>query len=177
MGLLKTIRSKRNLRHLRRKEAAAQSNASPEVDKTYEFHVTVTSTPKEYSLDSTKSFNWLTHQVDDFEMTDCGTADDTLSRDGTNTDMSYEYTPSDGDGWAWLSSLVSCWGPSSAVNKTDDPTFASSCDETEESSQAPSMSRLDQVLKLPPMKKTVSDITSAASMDDSDSDSESDNGD
>eukprot|EP00578_Thalassiosira_sp_NH16_P030523 CAMPEP_0181078808 /NCGR_PEP_ID=MMETSP1071-20121207/1686_1 /TAXON_ID=35127 /ORGANISM="Thalassiosira sp., Strain NH16" /LENGTH=121 /DNA_ID=CAMNT_0023160153 /DNA_START=397 /DNA_END=762 /DNA_ORIENTATION=- len=78
------------------------------------------------------------------------------------------------DGWAWLSS---CWGPTLVKTTDDDPTFQSSYDSsctsngTEESSQ-PSMSRVDQVLKLAAVTSDVSDITSAASID-IDSESES----
>lgn len=126
----------------------------------------------------------------DNSSTSRSTADDTLPTQDDGTDNSYNApTPADetdnsynamtpvDDGhetrWEWL---FSCWRPS-LVNKTDDLTYQSSYndDGSGESSQ-PSLSRIDQVLKVPLMvdeiSEAISDVTSVPSIDDSDSDSE-----
>ena len=80
-------------------------------------------------------------------------------------------------GWGWiLSSLTSCWGgsPCSVSDKTDSLSAASESNSyaTGDGSES-TASRLDVMLKLPPMNDDISDITSLPSIDDDDSDSDS----
>ena len=137
----------------------------------------VTSHPKEYSRDSIRTFNWVTNQMDDFEISDDNTADETSSDDSDPTSSKSTKKPSNhvsesAGGWAWISL---CWG-SNAVKVTDARSYQSSNedddDDASNGSSQPSLSRVDQVLALPAMADDdISDITSVASIDDSDSDS------
>lgn len=139
----------------------------------------VTSHPKEYSRDSIRTFNWVTNQFDDFEISDDSTADETSSEDDdsdpTTSTPTKKYSNHESEstgGWAWISL---CWG-SNAVKVTDARSYQSSNDEDDDDasndSSQPSLSRVDQVLALPAMADDdISDITSVASIDDSDSDS------
>lgn len=178
MGLLKKIRSKRSMRpiRLRRKKSAAAvvgSEASSDDgagDRAWQYQVTAT--PKEYSREPSRGyFDWLTNKMDDLGNAG-GSADETDTSKPHNAchPVELHVPPGTYDGWAWLSS---CWGPTlvKTDNTTDDdPTFQSSYDSscasdgTGESSQ-PSMSRVDQVLKLAAVTSDVSDITSAPSID------------
>lgn len=135
----------------------------------------VTSHPKEYSRDSIRTFNWVTNQMDDFEISDDSTADETSLDDSDSpTKKPSNHGSSDGTGgWAWISL---CWG-SNAVKVTDDARSYQSSNEDDDDdasngSSQPSLSRVDQVLALRAMADDdISDITSVASIDDSDSDS------
>ena len=134
----------------------------------------VTSHPKEYSRDSIRTFNWVTNQMDDFEISDDSTADETSLDDSDSpTKKPSNHGSSDGTGgWAWISL---CWG-SNALKVTDARSYQSSNedddDDASNGSSQPSLSRVDQVLALRAMADDdISDITSVASIDDSDSDS------
>ena len=139
----------------------------------------VTSHPKEYSRDSIRTFNWVTNQMDDFEISDDSTADETSCDDSDPTSSPTKKPSNHGSsegtgGWAWISL---CWG-SNAVKVTDARSYQSSNEDDDDDDDASnessrhSLSRVDQVLALPEMADDdISDITSVASIDDSDSDS------
>lgn len=174
MGLLKKIAAKPSLQSVYRKRKAAEAklkgNGDQEQLSSAQF--IVTSYPKEYS-----------------DTSSCpGCTDSTTSSDA-NTDPNNKQidttSPPDcnenSGGWSWL---ISCWGSSFLGSKlqTDDRTYqsTSSSSSNEEDDEdvdggsgdsSHSMSRIDTVLNLG-KPDDVSDITSAASVDDSLSDSE-----
>ena len=182
MGLLKKIRKRPSLRSLcrRRKNteaSKAQATACKEYDNDdgssqhlfgediIDNETQSTSIPEEGLY-----FNWLTKQMDDFEVPGCASSSDDSA--------SYNKCPNKHDesngGWI-LMILSACLG--SSYNKTteDEPTYyvstTTSYDHDEEENDddvesAHSMSRINQVLELPSSANDdISDITSTASID------------
>ena len=184
-GLLKIIsRSPRRRKRKHVKAASGTRQKKKQCSDGNRMQFEVTSTPKEYSSDMFRSFNWLTKQMDDFQVSDCGSGstDDTASScvdddeatdpTVTNAHGNRVYPCDKFSAWEWI---MSCFG---SVNKAADhdderrTEYESSYEVDDddvgsgESSQ-PSMSRINSVLKLPAMADDVSDITSVASVDDS----------
>jgi len=178
---------------MRRKAKLAAADAIAAVNKELElekeqmkqdyWEIRVTSNPKEIPRDfnPAQSFNWLTNKMDDFlssfheDFDGSGGMKD--NENGTSTvNMSAATSKDDmSSGCGWLGH---CWGSPYLMNKVaggedTDPTYESSYDDdgSGDSSQ-PSLSRIDQVLEVDALFDTVSDITSAPSIDDSDSESE-----
>lgn len=144
---------------LRRKSKGAEDAPPPHPTKTeYEFRVMAN--PKEHVDESPSA---------------CDESFETAATDETDDNTVGASATSDKTGWRWL--LSTCLGDtyedSAIAASNDHPSLEASYDGTGESS-VPSMSRLDQVIELNNKTKAddVSDITSAASVDDDDSDSE-----
>ena len=201
MGLLKKMRSRPSLRSLyprrssKPKAAAAATEAdAADIHDTQSWVVNVTSTPVAHSR--TRSFNWLTNEVDDFECDLDYPSDETASScqvtakegavqpaaDGQSTSVDQPTAGADDPdaGWAWLLMPSCCGSPDLTTNEADDLTYASSDDSTIQSSckddgsgdsSQHSESRINHLLKLA-RSDDVSDVTSAASIDDSGSDSD-----
>ena len=169
MGLLKKIAAQSVYR--RRKAAEAKLKGDGDQEQLSSAQFIVTSYPKEYS--DTSSCPGCTASTTSF---------DPISPNNKQIDAS---SPPDcnenSGGWSWL---ISCWGSSFLLGskaQTDDRTYQStsiSSNEDEDEGvdggsgdSSHSMSRIDTVLNLG-MPDDVSDITSAASVDISLSDSE-----
>ena len=171
MGLLKKI-NKPSLQSVyrRRKVAEAKLKGDGDQEQLSSAQFIVTSYPKEYSDTSCPGCTASTTS------TDANT--DPISPNNKQIDAS---SPPDcnenSGGWSWL---ISCWGSSFLGDKqTDDRTYESTSSSSNEDENddggsgdsSHSMSRIDTVLNLG-KPDDVSDITSAASVDDSLSDSE-----
>ena len=174
MGLLKKI-NKPSLQSVYRRQKAAEAKLKGDDDQEQlsSAQFIVTSYPKEYS--DTSSCPGCT---DSTTSSDVNT--DPISPNNKQIDAS---SPPDcnenSGGWSWL---ISCWGSSFLGSKqTDDRTYESTSSSSNEDDDdgvdggsgdsSHSMSRIDTVLNLG-KPDDVSDITSAASVDDSLSDSE-----
>ena len=174
MGLLKKI-NKPSLQSVYRRQKAAEAKLKGDDDQEQlsSAQFIVTSNPKEYS--DTSSCPGCTAST---TSTDANT--DPISPNNKQIDAS---SPPDcnenSGGWSWL---ISCWGSSFLGSKqTDDRTYESTSSSSNEDDDdgvdggsgdsSHSMSRIDTVLNLG-KPDDVSDITSAASVDDSLSDSE-----
>ena len=172
MGLLKKIKAKPSLQSVyrRRKAAEAKLKGDGDQEQLSSAQFIVTSYPKEYSDTSCPGCTASTTS------TDANT--DPISPNNKQIDAS---SPPDcnenSGGWSWL---ISCWGSSFLGDKqTDDRTYESTSSSSNEDENddggsgdsSHSMSRIDTVLNLG-KPDDVSDITSAASVDDSLSDSE-----
>jgi len=174
MGLLKKI-NKPSLQSVYRRKKAAEAKLKGDDDQVEQLssaQFIVTSYPKEYS--DTSSCPGCTSST---TSTDANT--DPISPNNKQIDAS---SPPDcnenSGGWSWL---ISCWGSSFLLGSkapTDDRTYDSTSSSSNEDDgdggsgdSSHSMSRIDTVLNLG-KPDDVSDITSAASVDDSLSDSE-----
>lgn len=197
MGLLKKIRKRPSLRSLcRRRKNTDASKAQTAACKEYDNddrssqhlfgediidnETQSTSNPKEGLY-----FNWLTKQMDDFEVPGCASSSD----DSASYNKCHNKHDECNGGWI-LMILSACLG--SSYNKTteDEPTYYMSTttsndhdeeendDDVESVSSQHSMSRINQVLELPASANDdISDITSTASIDGSaSSESESEEG-
>ena len=192
-ALLKKIKSKKSALgtiRLRRKmtkavTGAAEAKSNDVNDQAWEYQVTSTPIPHEQPRGY---FDWLTNKMNELSG---AVADADVIKGGAATGVGKAKEPdtnqhSSDYGWSWF---LSCWGHEAVLDKVDDVTDDTSTtedstlqssedssdvsDETGESS-VPSLSRVDQVLKLQlKADDEVSDITSVPSIDDTLSDSES----
>ena len=195
-ALLKKIKSKKSVIgtiRLRRKKSKATAGAAEAHhdnvdDQAWEYQVT--STPIDCLHEQPRGyFDWLTHKVKELSGAGAGAGADVTTCDAaiSNAEETYTNQYSSDYGWSWLSS---CWGHEAVLDKVDDTTddtstteedstLQSSQDSTDGSdgtgeSSVPSLSRVDQVLKLTlNADDEVSDITSVPSIDETLSDSES----
>jgi len=173
MGLLKKINKPSLQSVYRRKVAEAKLKGDDDQEQLSSAQFIVTSYPKEYSDTSCPGCTSST----------TSTVDDNTDSISTNNKQIDASSPPDSNensgGWSWL---ISCWGSSFLGNKqTDDRTYESTSSGSNEEDDdgvdggsgdsSHSMSRIDTVLNLG-KPDDVSDITSAASVDDSLSDSE-----
>ena len=172
MGLMKKIRTRCSV-HKERPKKPTSDETTPQAAEVEKYETSafyVVSIPKEYSQESPRSFNWLTNEMDSFEVTPCSTIYDSQT-ENVEALKPYDDTPRLASSMGWREWLFPCFGHSQLPDNSHDPTATETSYGGTGSSSEPSCSREGKMLAVPAVNDDVSDMTSTPSIDSSGSDS------